>query len=602
MGKIIPPRRLQRRVGALNPQVVMSPEVVGVVPDVTGLDRIFDYTVPEALAASVEMGTRVRVVLNGRRIGGWVVRLGPDESSSAVSLRPIEKVSGIGPDTDIVSLCSWAAHRWCAARLRPFLVTASSATMVSRAAPLYRTQVRAEPSSPAASDLLDRGGGVLRLPPSDDQMPAILSAARRGPTLVVVAGVDNGRVLAARLRRAGLSVAFMPDDWAAARGGVDVVIGSRATAFAPCPDMAVAVVIDEHEESLQEERSPTWHARDVLAERAKRVGVPLLIISPCPSLEALNQRELVAPPRERERNAWPTVVIADPGDEPPWKRSLLSSDLIAALRDPLQRVACVINVKGQSRLLACRSCQALVRCPTCGGSLVEDQEGRLDCRVCSTSQPRLCGQCGSASLTRLRPGVTRLREELEAAAQRPVMAVVAGAGDYEDDTKCDVFVGTEALLHRVRRIDVVAFLDFDAELLAPRFRAGEQAFAMLARAARLVGPRRAGGRIVIQTTLRDHPVVEAALNGDPSMVSDSEKQRREMLGLPPFSAMAIVEGPGGEQFVTAMAETSPFVSVAPYRDRWLVRAVDHAALSAACSSVDRIPGSKIRIEVDPPRL
>lgn len=573
--------------------------IVGVVPDVTGLDRIFDYSVPDDLVPGVEIGTRLRVSLNGRRVGGWVVRIGPDGAAPGVALRPIEKVSGIGPDAEIVSLCSWASHRWGAARLRPFLVTASAPTMVSRPAPLYRTLVQAEPRSPAANDLLERGGGVLRLPPSDDQMPAILSAARHGPILVVVAAVDHARVLAARLRRTGLSVALMPDEWAAARGGVDVVIGSRATAFAPCPDMAVAVVIDEHEESLQEERAPTWHARDVLAERARRAGAPLLLISPCPTLDATHNRLVVAPSREREFNSWPTVIVADPGEEPPWKRSLLSADLIAALRDPDQRVACVLNVKGRARLLACRSCRNLIRCPVCGGSLVEDHVGQLACRVCATSQVRLCGLCGSTALARLRPGVTRLQEELQAAAQRAVCSVVAGQVDV-DDTSCDVFVGTEALLHRVRRIDVVAFVDFDAELLAPRFRASEQALALLARAARLVGARRGGGRLLLQTTLIDHPVVLAALQGNPALVNDYEQQRREPLGLPPFAALAIVEGTGAEQFAEAVKSAS--VSVAPYREKWLIRAVDHEHLSSALAAANRPAGAKIRIEVDPPRL
>lgn len=586
----------------------MSPVVVGVVPDVTGLDRIFDYAVPEEFSDRVEMGTRVRVVLNGRRIGGWVVRLGPDDSTSSVALRPIEKVSGVGPDADIVDLCSWASDRWCANRLRPFLVAASSPTMVSRPSPRFRTAVRAEPRSPAASALLEDGGGVLQLPPSDDQMPAVLSAAHRGPTLVVVAGLDNARLLAARLRRTGLSVALMPEEWAAARGGVDVVIGSRATAFAPCPDLAAAVVIDEHDESLQEERAPTWHGRDVVAERARRAGAPLLLISPCPTVEATVSRTVVAPPRERERNSWPTVIVADPGDEPPWKRSLVSSELIACLRDPSLRVACVLNVKGQARLLACRGCRALVCCETCGGSLVEDEPGQLTCRVCATSRARLCAACGSTALARLRPGVSRLQEELQAAAQRDVMSIVAGrhSGDvsdsreFSDDTACDVFVGTEAVLHRVRRIDVVAFLDFDAELLAPRFRAGEQAFALVARAARLVGSRRTGGRIVLQTSLGDHPVVRAALEGDPSIVNTSERQRRETLGLPPFSAMAVVEGPGADEFVGALGVSS--VSAVPYHGKWLVRAPDHATLSAACAGVTRVAGAKFRIEVDPSRL
>jgi primosomal protein N' (replication factor Y) len=107
-----------------------------------------------------------------------------------------------------------------------------------------------------------------------------------------------------------------------------------------------------------------------------------------------------------------------------------------------------------------------------------------------------------------------LRDEIEAAAQRDVLAVVAGKEkeDSLDDTQADVFIGTEAVLHRVRRIDVVAFLDFDSELLAPRYRASEQAFSLVARAARLVGARDRGGRIILQTSMPDHEVVRAAVS------------------------------------------------------------------------------------------
>lgn len=574
-------------------------EIVGIAPDVTGIDRIFDYSVPEHFRGSVELGTRVRVVLNGRRVAGWVVRQGPATAERTGQLRPLEKVSGIGPDAEVLDVCIWAARRWCAQRLRPFLVTASSATMVSRAAPRHRTRVLAEPSSPAAGDLLARGGGVLRLPPNDDQMPAILAAARRGPTLVVVANIDAARVLAVRLRRTGMTVASMPEEWAAARGGVDVVIGSRSAAFAPCPDMAAAVVIDEHDESLQEERTPTWHARDVLAERARRTGAPLLLVSPCPTLEATHGRTVVAPPRERERNGWPKVAVTDPGDVPPWKRSPLSSELIAELRDPARRVACVLNTKGQARLLACRSCRALARCTTCGSSLVEGERESLGCPVCGSEGPRVCPGCGSAALVRLRPGVARLREELEAAAQRRVVAVTASAGDT-DDTTCDVFVGTEAVLHRVRRMDVVAFLDLDAELLAPRFRAAEQAMALMVRAARLVGPRKSGGHILLQTSLADHPVVRAVLDGDPAIVENHEREQRRLLSLPPFTALAVVDGAGAAEFASAVAGVEPTLSAVAFRDRWLLRAPDHEILSRACAAIER--STKVRVEVDPPRL
>jgi primosomal protein N' (replication factor Y) len=581
-----------------------EPVVAGIVPDLTGLDRVFDYLVPVDLVSTIEIGSKVRVSLNGRRVGGWVVSLGlPSPGVSADKLKSIDKSSGIGPDAEMLDLCRWASVRWCASRLRPFLVTASPHTVVTRPAPLRRTKVLAEPVSPAATKLLAEGGGVLQLPPSADHMPTLLAAARVGPALVVCASVDSANVLAHRLRRAGISVALMPEEWALARGGVDIVIGARAAAFAPCPELKVAVVLDEHEESLQEERAPTWHARDVLAERCRRADAPLLLVSPCPSVVGMSGRKLVAPSPEREKAAWPVVEVVDQSDLEPWKRSMLSSELIGYLRHSDIRVACVLNTKGQARLLACRTCHALTRCEVCQGAMVEEVPGRLDCGACGATRPRICNSCGSSVLSRIRPGVARLRDELEATAQRDVLAVVAGKDkeDPLDDTKADVFIGTEAVLHRVRRIDVVAFLDFDSELLAPRYRASEQAFSLIARAARLVGPRDRGGRVVLQTSMPDHEVVRAAVAGDPSIVSVAEMARRQMLGLPPASAIAIIEGDGADVYVGELAKVSG-MSTAAHRDKWMVRAANHEILTQACANAARPANSKIRIEVDPPRI
>ena len=68
----------------------------------------------------------------------------------------------------------------------------------------------------------------------------------------------------------------------------------------------------------------------------------------------------------------------------------------------------------------------------------------------------------------------------------------------------------------------MAFLDFDQELLAPRYRAGEEAMSLLIQAARLVGRREKGGRVVIQTRIPQHPVLQAAVNADPGSLARSE--------------------------------------------------------------------------------
>lgn len=570
--------------------------VVEVVPDVTGIDKSFDYSVPPEFSAEVEIGSKVRVDLNGRRVGGWVVRaereIGPD-----FTLKSILKWSGLGPDADLVEVCRWAAVRWCVPRLRPFLVAASPPTMVARAAPVRRSKVLAEPSSPAATDLLGGGGGVLRLPPTADQLPAILSAARVGPTLVVCASADASRILFARLKRAGISVALMPGDWSSARGGVDVVIGARSAAFAPCPGLAAGVILDEHEDSLQEERMPTWHAREILAERCRRVGAPLLVVSPCPTAVGSHGRRLLAPPIERERAAWSEVEVIDRSDEPPWNRSLLSSRVIAVAREESQRLLCIVNTKGVAKLLGCRSCQALIRCERCESTMSELNEGRLDCTMCSSNRPRVCSICSSTDLVRLRPGITRLRDELERAANRPVGQIEANDERYDDSSQ-DVFIGTSAALTRLRHIDVVAFLDFDRELLAPRFKAHEQAMSLLVRASRLVGPRKTGGRVLVQTSLADHDVVRSAVEGNGAIFAEAEMRRRKDLNLPPFSALALVEGEGLSKCEEHLS-SSPEISVARHRSALLLRAPDHRILSEAWLRVPMDVRSSIRIEVDP---
>lgn len=573
-----------------------SPVVVTVVPDVTGLDRAFDYAVPTELMSVVGLGSRVRVPLHGRRVGGWVVAVGSSTTASG-QLKNIAKSSGLGPDAGILDLAHWASRRWGVGRLRPFLVAASPDNVVNRAATPRRTVVRAEPSSPAATKLLADGGGVLRLPPNADHLPTILSAARLGPTLVVTPSADGATLLAQRMRRAGVSVASIPDEWAAARGGVDVVIGTRRAAWAPCPDLAAAVVLDEHDEALQEERSPTWHARDVLAERARRAGAPLILVSPCPSAVGSYGRAVVAPPPERERSGWPLIRIVDRSEIEPWKRTLLSSELMADLRDHTRRVVCVINTTGHARLLACRSCRAIVRCTGCGAAVAENTEGVLSCASCGESRARLCDSCGSTNLARVRPGTARLRLEIEQAAHREVLEMSGAARDVLDDGRVDVFVGTEAVLHRVRRADSVWFLDFDAELLAPRYRAHEQAVALVARAARLTGAERDGGRVCLQTNVPTHPVVSALAAVDLADIGGREDERRREASLPPYSALALLEGVGAE----TMASTLGW-PVARWGEGWLVRAPDAGSLGDALVAAPRDASARVRVVVDPPRV
>ncbi len=579
--------------------------VARVLPNVTGLDKSFDYLIADDLPlparfGAIRVGTVVRVELHGRRIGGWISEIldAADAAVDVSALKPIAKVTGHGPEQALFELAEWAVVRWAARRSRPFIVAASPQRAIT-ALPAERRSLssrRLGPASPATSELLDAGGGILRLPPRADVLPAVRAAIAHGPTLVVVPTTHDASQYAARLRREGVTVAVVPDDWAAAMGGVDVVIGPRSAAWAPCPGMAAAMVIDEHDEALQEERSPTWHARDVIVERCRRAGVPSVLISPAPTLTAIETASgsggIVHPPFVREREGWPHIVVVDRTDEEPWKKSLVTSALIERIRNPALTVVCVSNITGRARLMACRSCQSLTRCETCDAAVGQASDYRLVCARCTTERPAVCQACGASKFANLRPGVTRLREELEGAAARPVVEV--SAADADPPRSAGVYVGTEAVLYRVLNADVVAFLDFDSEMLAPRFRAAEQSMSLIIRAGRLAP------EVIVQTFSPDHDVLQAAASGNPDIVVRSERRRRSMLGFPPYGALARVSGNGATELVSQLGSDVQYGG--DPATGYVLRAPDWTTLGVALNRAERPKGSRVRVEVDPPRL
>ena len=393
-----------------------------------------------------------------------------------------------------------------------------------------------------------------------------------------------------------MRVAAHPRDWAQGAAGATVV-GTRAAAWAPVGGLAAVVVVDEHDDAHQQEQAPTWHAREVALERARRAAVPCVLTSPCPSLEALDAARLLTLPRAQERDGWPIVDVVDLRREDP-RTGLLPPALVRLLRSD-RRVLCVLNRTGRARLLACRACGELARCERCDAALTQPDDDSLACARCGTTRPVVCSACGATRMKALRQGVTRVRDEIEALVGQPVAEVTASS---TSPPRTRVVVGTEATLHQVDRADVVAFLDIDQELLAPRYRAAEQAMALVARAAGLLGGKDGGGRLVLQTFVPRHEVVQAALHGDPARVATVERDRRELLRFPPVTAMAEVSGPAAPAFVDALGAPLGIEVIGPSDGRWLVRAPDHAALSDALAAVARPPG-RLRIAVDPtPRL
>jgi primosomal protein N' (replication factor Y) len=564
------------------------PRVCRVLPDLTAVDRAFDYTID----ADVPVGTIVRVPLHGRRVRGWIIDI--DVEPETAKLLDVLGVVSAGPSPAVVELSEWVAHRWCGPRV---------AVLRSASAP---NNVVWSVSDRKRALTHQSGATVVRWPPLLDRRETVAAmCATEGSSIVCVADAGRSRALASYLQQQGCNVAvlhsFLTDAertqaWRRAAAGECIVVGGRIAALAPVPDLAAAVVVDDADEALQEERAPTWHARDVLRERAQRAGAPFAICSPAPTIEAIvaSGSSVDAPPPDVERTGWPRVEVVDRREEPPGA-GLLTESLADALRTANGFVVCILNRKGRFRLLVCAACNHLLRW--------DPQEDR----------PSVCPECGAAKLRVIRSGVKRIGEELTALL--PGKTVVDVDAETSDVPAADIVIGTEAALHRGairrRRPVIVAYLDLDQELLAPRYRAASQAHWLVTRGAQLLATRpRNETRLLVQTRMPDHAVVRALVDAAPERVVESEAEYRQTLGYPPFGALAELSGDDDALLATVDAlkgldvQATGVQVFGPTDGHALVTAPDWDNLADALDFA--LPAGRaigrVRAAVDPPRV
>jgi primosomal protein N' (replication factor Y) len=397
------------------------------------------------------------------------------------------------------------------------------------------------------------------------------------------------------------------------------------------PRLAAVVVLDSHDAAYREESAPTYSAVDVLVERAQRENAPCLLVSPVPpvAFAARAGLQTVAPTRLEERAGWPILERVDRRGADPRSglfseefvrlARLVLGDAAARARGPL---VCVYNRTGGARLLACRHCGELARCDRCGAAAAQPRgEEVLRCPRCDETRPVVCAACGRLRMKTLRAGVSRLREELVALLGAEVGEVAGprGTGVESPIPGTPVLIGTEAVLHRVRRAAAVAFLDIDLHLLAPRLSSTEDTLALFVRAARLVGARGSApwARMQAQTRVPDHPLLQAIALGEPATVLAEEVAIRRASALPPFAALAVVSGAlapayaeslrreveSGSESGDGLAVEGAALSVASLGDdRFLLRAGTHDPLCDVLARTPRPPGRGLRVEVDPVTL
>ncbi|HEY1483538.1 MAG TPA: primosomal protein N', partial [Candidatus Acidoferrum sp.] len=354
--------------------------------------------------------------------------------------------------------------------------------------------------------------------------------------------------------------------WRVRNGQARVVVGTRSAVFAPLENVGLIIVDEEQESSYKQEETPRYHGRDVAVVRAKFENAVALLGSATPSLEtyhnAVNGRyELLTMAGRVENRSMAAVEVVDLRVD--FQQTHQTSPISRSLHDGIgecltfqTQALVLINRRGYSWSVLCRSCGASVQCANCSISMTHHKSrNRLECHYCGSVQsiPAVCPKCESKYVYFFGEGSEHLEERLRkefpgARIARLDRDTARTKRQYQETLGAfaggalDVLVGTQMLAkgHDFQRVTLVGVISADSSLSLPDFRAAERTFQLLTQVAGRAGRGDLPGRVLIQTFYPEHYAIQDAVRQDYLAFYEREVHFRRMMAYPPFTSLANV--------------------------------------------------------------
>jgi len=510
--------------------------------------------------------------------------------------------------------------------------------------------------------------GVTGSGKTEVYLGAIEAAISRGKTAIVLVPEIALTLWVGRLVRArfGETVAVLhsglPDVerarewWRVRHGQAGIVVGTRSAVFAPVENLGLIIVDEEQETSYKQEETPRYNGRDVAVYRARLEGAVALLGSATPSLETYHNARsgkyhLLELTSRVENRPLADVRIVDLREEfrQQHKAAPVSESLRAAIALRLEektQAMVLINRRGYSWSLLCRSCGAFVQCENCSIALTyHKSRQRLECHYCGYAirPPKKCPKCAGEYMYFVGDGAERVEEYLRekfpsARIARLDRDTVRTKREYQQvlgafaDGELDVLVGTQMVAkgHDFQRVTLVGVVAADLALGRPDFRAAERTFQLLTQVAGRAGRGELAGEVLVETYYPEHYAIQLAVRQDYVSFYEKEAHFRRMLHYPPFTALASVlvrdrKIENAIRWSRALAGYfAPFENrgvkilgpaAAPlarlrkdYRFQFVLKSPKRSALSLALSGAldfcdsKKIPDTAVIVDVDPTSL
>jgi primosomal protein N' (replication factor Y) (superfamily II helicase) len=362
------------------------------------------------------------------------------------------------------------------------------------------------------------------------------------------------------------------DEWTRVKSGeARVVIGTRSAVFAPVQNLGLIVVDEEHESTYRQQESPYYNARDTAIVRAQKESATVVLGSATPSLESFHNARagkytLLTLPQRFGARPMATARIIDMRNVflRHGKPRVFSDELLQAIQETHARgeqSIILLNRRGYSSFILCRSCGESIQCRNCDVTLTYHRSERvIVCHYCNHREavPGACPGCGKKYiyyvgegteqleeiLTQLFPSLRVARIDRDTTARRRIFE--QSLSDFSAGS-IDTLVGTQMLAkgHDFPNVTLVGVVSVDAGLALPDFRSAERTFQLITQVAGRAGRGDRPGRVLIQTYHPYHYALRHACAQDYDAFYNEEIQYRQNHSYPPFVALAslLVHGP-----------------------------------------------------------
>ncbi len=479
------------------------------------------------------------------------------------------------------------AQHWI---LRSEGIVSSRPSRIRRSEPERELSIHAFVPLPPAVELLQRVQGLLQVCPTrvlidgalDYRVGIMARAAQfvldQGRSVLIIIGeVVRAQWLAQVLQEATqYPVTLHPrggpevDGELNGKGTPQIVVGTRSAIFYPLRSIGLIWVDGEEDSALKEPQEPHYHAREVAWMRAQHESALLVYGSAHPSLEVRSVGEIERVAQHKDPESVPHIELVDMSRE--FGGVPFSATLTAALRATAaqhDRAILFLNRRGYAGALVCRDCGWVPRCALCAVALVYYRESaRLACRYCGRKEslPEICGACGASRLSPIGEGTERIEQEVHRLCpgtrilridRDTTRGVVSTRRMWQQvhARTWDILIGTQALFQRepILPVGLVGIVDADSGLHLPDFRAAERTHQLLVDAVNLARPAPSGGRVILQTALPMHHVMQAVTAHDPARFYAEEIQARRLLGYPPVQHLIYLTVSGKDRRLTEVA-------------------------------------------------